>query len=444
MSKEKKGSISVSIITMSVLPLLLFGLVVTLFSVGRFTSIINLEVENEMESVAEAIQVMYDYAYPGNYELEGSKVLALYKGESEITGDFEIIDTMKERTGMEISVFYEDIRMLTTICGANGERLVGTGANATVLRDVVDERQSMFYERLNINDKDYFVYYAPLLNRNGNCVGMLGIARAKDDVQKSIWKAVTPTLVLAAISMIIAGWIGLSYARGLSGSIQQLNSSLALVAKGNLLKEMDYGVMKRNDEIGEIGKSIVSMQKALRVLIEQDMLTELYNRRYAQARLKQTVRQAVRNGITYSLAIGDIDFFKRVNDTYGHEAGDEVLKSVARILRTHMLGKGYVARWGGEEFLLVFENYDAYKAADFLEAILSEIRAKYTNYGEDDIQVTMTFGVVNGSADSQLDELLVLADRCLYEGKEAGRDRVVIQKTARTDEAKESSTENEE
>ena len=105
-------------------------------------------------------------------------------------------------------------------------------------------------------------------------------------------------------------------------------------------------------------------------------------------------------------------------------AGDEVLKTVANALKEHMLKCGFVARWGGEEFLLVFDHMDATNAGKSLNDLLEKIRKLRIPYNEEIICVTMTFGVINGDH-SDISKLLKDADDKLYFGKEHGRNRVI-------------------
>ena len=86
------------------------------------------------------------------------------------------------------------------------------------------------------------------------------------------------------------------------------------------------------------------------------------------------IKEKEERNIDFCVAIGDIDFFKKVNDTYGHEWGDMVLTQIARVMKKHMVGKGIVARWGGEEFLFLFNNCMLEEAVALLDETLSEIR----------------------------------------------------------------------
>jgi len=122
----------------------------------------------------------------------------------------------------------------------------------------------------------------------------------------------------------------------------------------------------------------------------------------------------------------DIDFFKKVNDTYGHDAGDIVLKHVAATLNYSVKGIGFCARTGGEEFLIVMDGFGAAQAKRVAERILDRIRGMVIEYGDDLIPITMTFGVVQAMPGVSTEELIKEADNKLYIGKENGRNQVVL------------------
>ena len=177
-----------------------------------------------------------------------------------------------------------------------------------------------------------------------------------------------------------------------------------------------------------MGRCALFVRGSLKKLVEKDPLTNLNNRRSGQIKMDQVRKKAAKYGTKYSVAIGDIDFFKKVNDTYGHDAGDAVLREVARILMDKMAGKGTVIRWGGEEFLFIFEECDMETARDHLWDILQTIRATQVDYDGQIIKFTMSYGVVRGNPARSSDEDIMAADELLYYAKEHGRNRVVSSK----------------
>ncbi|MBO7363186.1 MAG: GGDEF domain-containing protein, partial [Lachnospiraceae bacterium] len=158
-----------------------------------------------------------------------------------------------------------------------------------------------------------------------------------------------------------------------------------------------------------------------------DPLTGLYNRRTMETNLEGALEAAKKTGALFSLVMGDIDFFKRINDTYGHECGDVALVQVADILKTCVRDGDVVCRWGGEEFLLLVKG-NRNVASTVAERIRARIENNVVEYGEHRITFTMTLGVSTYAPGYSLESLVTQADENLYYGKEHGRNQVVSTK----------------
>lgn len=155
-----------------------------------------------------------------------------------------------------------------------------------------------------------------------------------------------------------------------------------------------------------------------------DVLTGLPNRRYLDERLESEIGRARRYGKPLTLAMVDIDHFKRINDTYGHAAGDAVLRQVAHVLLAQTRDADFTARYGGEEFVLVLPETDVPAALLVAERIRKAMAAAFLQLPDGrELSVTASLGIAafrNGTAD----ELLRHADRAMYAAKERGRNRV--------------------
>lgn len=425
-SKKYKGRLHRSLQAMFIIPVFVLGLVITFFSYFTVRSAMYDEVQIELKNTANAVITTYDLLYSGDYHLEGETAYDLYKGNEVITSDYTVIDRLSADTSIDITLFYHDTRILTTIRDTDGNRIVGTGADTRIMQEVFWAERPQFYYNATINKVNYFAYYTPLRNSNGTVVGMVYAGKPRSEVDKSVMHAVLPTLVVTLLGVLVVSFISSTYAHRLTSTLRKIRNFFSKVSAGNLGEQLDPEILRRNDEISEMGYSALYMQRSLRTLIEQDNLTELHNRRFADKRLKQTQMSATIHGTRFVVAIGDIDYFKKVNDTYGHECGDLVLKKVAAILRKHMIGKGFAARWGGEEFLFLFDGCDLTEAQIETEALLEEIRDLEISYDDQKIHVTMTFGLAEGNVSTNVKELLQKADAKLYEGKNQGRNRIII------------------
>ncbi|WP_439870372.1 GGDEF domain-containing protein [Pseudomonas syringae] len=159
---------------------------------------------------------------------------------------------------------------------------------------------------------------------------------------------------------------------------------------------------------------------------ETDILTGLTNRRGGQRLLERLHREAVEKRC-YSVLIGDIDHFKRINDTFGHEAGDTVLKLVAERLTSLMRKNDGIIRWGGEEFLVVLPRTLIKDAEVLGERLRQQVAAEPFKVGERNLDITLSLGVSMCRADdSNFGNTILRADKALYRAKNEGRNRVAV------------------
>jgi diguanylate cyclase len=165
----------------------------------------------------------------------------------------------------------------------------------------------------------------------------------------------------------------------------------------------------------------VQRQKAL-----IDPLTGLPNRAAWSERLEHEIQQWQQHGNTLSLAMLDLDHFKRINDNYGHLAGDKVLKIIATVLRKRLRGSDFIARFGGEEFVLLMPATPPAVGAKLLEALRAAIEACPFHFKGERVTITISMGLASFRAGEHSDLVLKRADQALYRAKNAGRNRVEL------------------
>ena len=171
-------------------------------------------------------------------------------------------------------------------------------------------------------------------------------------------------------------------------------------------------------------QKLVRYNTKLQKLASVDALTGLWNRRSMWEYIRAVEYDyEVGNAGFVSIAIADIDFFKRINDTYGHGYGDDVLREAGRLMLEEMMGKGIAARFGGEEFMLVFEQDDREQVLHSFRNIQEGLRRYSQNTRQTDI--TISGGMERYEADKQLDLLFTSVDRKLYIAKNNGKNRIV-------------------
>ena len=157
----------------------------------------------------------------------------------------------------------------------------------------------------------------------------------------------------------------------------------------------------------------------------RDPLTDLFNRRYFEESLAREIHNAKRHGQTLGLVMGDLDHFKNVNDSCGHQAGDKVLRAFADLMRQYSRGSDVPCRYGGEEFLLLLPGINEDKARERAELLRSRISAVPVECQGKVLHVSASFGVaVFPWHAKDTDSLIAVVDRAMYQAKAAGRNRV--------------------
>jgi two-component system cell cycle response regulator len=187
------------------------------------------------------------------------------------------------------------------------------------------------------------------------------------------------------------------------------------VADGEVLTRVEAAARTK-----ELQHELVAQGARLEALLREDALTGLSNRRAVLTQLAGMVSGARRHGHPLSIAVCDIDHFKRVNDAYGHKAGDEVLVTSAHAMGTHLRQEDQLGRLGGEEFLVLLPDTDAEAAIAAAERIRTEVALAPTP-----VPVTVSLGIATWEEGETPEAFLHRADEALYAAKDAGRDRVM-------------------
>ncbi|MBN2039888.1 MAG: GGDEF domain-containing protein [Spirochaetes bacterium] len=166
-------------------------------------------------------------------------------------------------------------------------------------------------------------------------------------------------------------------------------------------------------------------QLELELISKTDSLTGLYNRRYIEQKIMEEYKRYERTGLEFALVIADIDFFKNINDAYGHDCGDYLLKTVSEELLKSVRTYDTVSRWGGEEFLILLPSTSKKHGVNMAERIRKTVAAGRYNNGNVSLSVTLTLGVYVVKSGDTLKNMIRNADMALYYGKRKSRNCVI-------------------
>lgn len=232
------------------------------------------------------------------------------------------------------------------------------------------------------------------------------------------------------VAVVLAIVLGVVLGRRLSFSLIALTNAIRLMQED---REKEQSVtVSSNDELGELAgafnqmnRELTQAHRELRELSIRDELTGLFNRRHFDEQARMLFEQAVRYRQPLSVMIGDLDHFKRINDTFSHDAGDQVLQRVAMLLENGTRRSDVVARYGGEEFVIIFPNSILDEAAGCCEQIRKKVETVKWDDIHPELHVTMSMGITGNLALGSAEAMIRMADQNLYRAKDMGRNRVI-------------------
>ena len=262
------------------------------------------------------------------------------------------------------------------------------------------------------------------------------------DAQEVLLRADGPRL--AILDWMMPGADGLAVCRAvrrragtyvyvvlLTARDQQEDKALALQADVDefLTKPLDVGELQARLRSGErllkLQDNLLQAQEALRYQATHDELTGLWNRAMVRDHLTTELSRAKRSGKAMSVVLADVDYFKKVNDTYGHAAGDAILREASSRMRTALRAYDSIGRYGGEEFLIVLPDCDTAAAIVVAERARTCVAATPVRVGDAEIPLSISLGVASTqSCPEDPDGLIHAADSALYRAKSGGRNRV--------------------
>ncbi|MDX8399404.1 MAG: GGDEF domain-containing protein, partial [Gallionellaceae bacterium] len=167
----------------------------------------------------------------------------------------------------------------------------------------------------------------------------------------------------------------------------------------------------------------------LRSFMVRDSLTGLLNHTTIKEQLEREVARAKRQGLPLTFAMVDIDLFKKVNDTYGHPAGDRVIKSLARLLKQRLRENDLIGRYGGEEFAVVLVDTDGASAITVLDSIRKDFSQLHHLADDKEFTTTFSCGIATFNGSNSSAKLCDEADKALYKAKHAGRNQIMLADT---------------
>jgi len=206
-------------------------------------------------------------------------------------------------------------------------------------------------------------------------------------------------------------------------SIRQLTELSQMVYERNRIMAEREVLLKKERQLTA---DLNGMNESLRILATMDSLTGVFNRRTILESLEKELHRSHRYGKVFGIILTDIDFFKIVNDTYGHQTGDNVLKCVCDNISANIRVNDVIGRYGGEEFLIIMPETDTDQAAIAAEKLRSAVESMSVPKESKQVKVTASFGVSSYRQSDDTKMIIARVDKALYESKKNGRNRVTV------------------
>jgi two-component system, cell cycle response regulator len=266
---------------------------------------------------------------------------------------------------------------------------------------------------------------------------------AYSDLDLGYLSAMRDALVAGTLAgLVVTLILGFLLGTRLNRTLRRLTRAVRAMRHGYLKQHVE---VESNDEIGMLASAfnrmsdklarqykeleeskarIEKMAMQLREISMRDALTQLHNRRYFDEHGNRLFQHALRYHRPFSVMIADIDHFKKINDTYSHAMGDEVLRRIGEILGTRVRASDLVARYGGEEFAIAFPETDLKQAYDTCESLRKRIETYPWHELHPDLHVTISMGLSSDARVADIHAMLAAADELLYRAKHRGRNQV--------------------
>lgn len=254
------------ILCMALIPLLGLGVAIAVLGDIRINEAMTDNIENSLRAAAVSVRDTLEHADDGAYVVDDSG--KLFKGSFNVTDSTDIADHLKEESDIDITVFFGDTRYMTSIYDNNGARQIGTTAEENVINAVLKNGENYFSTDVNVVGQKYFGYYTPLYqNGSDEAIGMIFSGMPQKDAKAQTTNIVVQILVIIVFVFILCSLLLFFAVRNMVKALLVGENALEQVANGKLNVQIDKKILKRSDEIGNLGRAIMKLKEELIFII---------------------------------------------------------------------------------------------------------------------------------------------------------------------------------
>ena len=265
MKKQKKAGIVVKLIGISALPLVVLGIVLSVYGQASMKKSLKSEIYDGLKSSAVAVEGAYDAAGEGDFTmLQSGNII---KGTFIVNNNYNLVDKLKEDAGIQAALFYGDAAVVSSFTDENGKRILNLKADETAASQVLEKGEEYFSENVTIAGKEYYGYYMPVTNEDGTVAGMIFTGKESAEVNSLLMREAVPMSVISIVITLaglgVSVYFSGSLVKVLKGTIAHFN----LLAEGDLSEQKKTKGMDRKDEIGDMANGVVRLRTSLRGII---------------------------------------------------------------------------------------------------------------------------------------------------------------------------------
>jgi diguanylate cyclase (GGDEF)-like protein len=419
----------------AVLPaLMISSLLITVF-LERYQADLERSFRDHSQTVARQIGPAAEYAlFSGSYETLRMLAEGARQGDASIIS-VSVLDHHGRTLAQSGPAPQQDVQLASTFQVKSGLRLTTVAAPIRQTAMPLDASATAW--------GGYAEAPAP------GVVGYVVIEISRAELIARQSEIVEITLMILLGGFLLATWVSIKIAAGVTRPIARINRVVASIGRGELDARVDHdsaGVLapleagindmaekiavaqhELQDKIAAATAELRQQKEAAEAMARIDVLTGLANRRAFDEVALHEIQRALRYGTPLALVMVDLDFFKTINDRYGHHVGDQVLVDFARIIAASVRGVDLAGRWGGEEFIILMPDAELDEAVQAAERMRLAVAAAPTKVDGVSCGYTASFGVAAFAVQAPtLDALIGRTDRALYRAKDKGRNRVEI------------------
>ncbi|MBP5453062.1 MAG: methyl-accepting chemotaxis protein [Lachnospiraceae bacterium] len=253
------------LLLVSIVPILVASLVIGFYVSEKATGSMKAEIKDALHSTCLLLRENATEVEGNDYYIENDQ---LFNGTRNLTIETEIMDSIKAETGIVTTLFFGNTRYSTSVIQDDGKRALLTTAGDAVVTKVINNKQEYFAENVNVVGKPYFAYYIPLLDDNGNAVGMVFAGKPQATVNATVRSLITGIILVAVLVIVACFAVAWLVAGAISKRFGYSVTTLASVANGDLTNEIPEKLLNNKDESGDICRSINDLQDKLQGIVE--------------------------------------------------------------------------------------------------------------------------------------------------------------------------------